>query len=128
MRRPAVEPDQDAIDLLASRLGRRKCSSVGAQTKNVREAKTHHRAHAELNEIPARHSGAIASELTHGFQCILWHFRGICEVRIRDQLETGRSVHRHRTPRSLTFPSMRLILFPIAHCFKLNDSTQTPPS
>src|SRR5882672_2299050 len=61
MRRPTIEPDHDAIDLLFW------CSGVRAEPQDIRKAQTQNSSHPELDKIPAWHARAIRDQLPHVF-------------------------------------------------------------
>jgi hypothetical protein len=67
MRWPAIEPDQDAVDLLATGLGGHggRHGGVRSQAEYVRQPEPQQAADAELQKVSTRHSGTVASEVNH---------------------------------------------------------------
>src|SRR5256885_14920957 len=61
MRRPAVEPNHDAVDLLLRRSG------IGTEAQDIRKTQTQNRRHPKLDEIPAWHARAIRDQSPHVF-------------------------------------------------------------
>jgi hypothetical protein len=93
MRWPAIEPDQNAINLLATGLAgqRRRPCGIRSQPEQIRQPESQQTANAELQEVSTLHSGAVASKVNHCVSQKLIIFPVICEALILDS--THGSMH-----------------------------------
>src|SRR3954469_15658877 len=69
MRRPAIQPDHDAIDLPGGRLALCESRRVCPEAQQIGKSETERRSQPELEKIPARDAPAVLFEIQHWLSC-----------------------------------------------------------